>query len=114
RRQILRAAARLPAPACPAADVDRALEAALLAGFADRVARGDASRRGGDGPGATVALSEGGSAVLRDPSALGPEGLTLVLEARSTAPGQPAQIDLAAAIHLDTLLDAADRVVLEE
>jgi ATP-dependent helicase HrpB len=117
RRQILRSAERLPRAARGEArdpnSADLALEAALVSGFPDRVAR---RLEGSEERGALkLALSEGGVALLADREAVGPEGLTLAIEARHTQPGQPARIELAAAIHLDTLLDqSADRITLEE
>src|SRR5690606_26903564 len=62
-----------------------------------------------------LAMSEGGGAFLADRAAVGPEGLTLALEAQQTAPGRPARIEQAAGISLDTVLDAgAARIVLED
>jgi ATP-dependent RNA helicase HrpB len=83
---------------------ERALALALLAGFPDRVARriGRPTQSGA----AVLALAGGGNVELADAAALGPDGFTLLLEARAGDPAKPARAQLAVPIAADWLLEA--------
>lgn len=101
RRQL----ARMLRKADPPDDVDAAVGAAVLAGFRDRVAK-----RAGDGE---LALADGGRARLRDKTAVGGDGFTVVLDAMAHD-ASPPEVRLALPIRSDWILEALFDEIVDE
>lgn len=89
----------------PPDDPDAAVGAAVLTGFRDRVAK-----RVGDGD---LALADGGRARLRDRTAVGGDGFTVVLEAMGHD-GSPPEVRLALPVRSDWILEALFDDVVDE
>jgi len=92
----------------PSHPEDHALALSLLAGYPDRVGRrsgkpttGTASDRG-----LAVTLYDGSSAVLRDPSAVGGDGCTLIVSGRDSGAQGHVQVNLAVPLRADWILEA--------
>ncbi len=99
-------------------DPHHALSLALLAGFPDRVARRSGRSEGKGGPGGeravTLTTCDGRTAVVRDPSAVGGDGTTLVLDAQDGGSGSVLQVRAAIPLRADWVLDArGDEVIAD-
>jgi ATP-dependent helicase HrpB len=87
---------------------ERELAIAVAKGFPDRLAK----RSGSTTTGAVVALCDGGSAALDDPSVLSGDGFAIALDAREGERGQTLRVLAALAIRADWIVDAfGDRIV---
>ncbi len=95
----------------PTLEPEHALSLALLAGFPDRVARRNAKQNssGTRGPGERtlmLTVCDGSAATVRDPSAIGGDGCTLLLDARDGGGTGSIHVGSAIPLRADWILDS--------